>query len=94
MNNKQRAFCAILTIWAGFLTYKVVQLEKRVAMNTSMSTDVYRQVNDNSLLLDSIMEQVPEEVERISRRVAKEEGIKLFKQFADNFKKLSEEGKQ
>ena len=94
MNNKQRVFCTILTIWAGFLTYKVVQLEKRVAMNTSMSSDVYRQTNGNSLLLDSIMEQVPEEVERISRRVAKEEGIKLFKQFADNFKKLSEEGKQ
>ena len=38
------------------------------------------------------MEQVPEEVERISRRIAKEEGIKLFKQFAGKFRKLSEEG--
>ena len=94
MNNKQRVFCTILTIWAGFLTYKVVKLEKKVNMYGSMSTDVYRQVNDNSLIIESIMEQVPPEVERISRRVAKEEGIKLFKQFADNFKKLSEEGKQ
>tara|TARA_B100000287_G_scaffold433265_1_gene494560 strand:- start:230 stop:412 length:183 start_codon:yes stop_codon:yes gene_type:complete len=56
-----------------------------------MSADLYRQVNDNSLMLDSIMEQVPSEVERISRRIAKEEGIKLFKEFADNFKSLSEE---
>tara|TARA_Y100000361_G_scaffold67012_1_gene58908 strand:+ start:496 stop:780 length:285 start_codon:yes stop_codon:yes gene_type:complete len=94
MNNMQRIFCAVLTVWAGFLTYKVVDLEKKVNMINSMSSDVYRQVNDNSLLLDSIMEQVPEEVERISRKVAKEEGIKLFKQFADNFRKLSEEGKQ
>ena len=94
MNNMQRAFCAVLTVWAGFLTYKVVDLEKKVNMINSMSSDVYRQTNGNSLLLDSIMEQVPEEVERISRKVAKEEGIKLFKQFADNFRKLSEEGKQ
>lgn len=94
MNNMQRIFCAVLTVWAGFLTYKVVDLEKKVNMINSMSSDVYRQANGNSLLLDSIMEQVPEEVERISRKVAKEEGIKLFKQFADNFRKLSEEGKQ
>ena len=94
MNNMQRIFCAVLTVWAGFLTYKVVQLEKKVNMYGSMSTDSYRQINDNSLIIESIMEQVPSEVERISRKVAKEEGIKLFKKFADNFKNLSEEGKQ
>ena len=94
MNNMQRAFCAILTVWAGFLTYKVVQLEKKINMYGSMSTESYRQINDNSLIIESIMEQVPSEVERISRKVAKEEGIKLFKKFADNFRKLSEEGKQ
>jgi len=91
VNKMQRIFCVVLTVWAGFLTYKVVQLEKRINMTSSMSADLYRQVNDNSLTLDSIMEQVPSEVERISRRVAKEEGIKLFKEFADNFKSLSEE---
>ncbi len=91
MNKMQRIFCVVLTVWAGFLTYKVVKLEKKINMYSSISTDVYRQVNDNSLMLDSIMEQVPSEVERISRRVAKEEGIKLFKEFADNFKSLSEE---
>ena len=62
-------------------------------MMGSMHTDLYRQVNDNSLMLDSIMQQVPQEVERISRRVAKEEGIKLFEEFRNNFNKLSEEGK-
>ena len=91
MNKMQRIFCVVLTVWAGFLTYKVVQLEKKINMYSSISTDVYRQVNDNSLMLDSIMEQVPSEVGRISRRIAKEEGIKLFKEFADNFKSLSEE---
>ena len=62
-------------------------------MMGSMHADLYRQANDNSLILDSIMQQVPQEVERISRRVAKEEGIKLFEEFRDNFNKLSEEGK-
>ncbi len=60
----------------------------------SINADLYRQVNDNSLVLDSIMQQVPQEVERISRRVAKEEGIKLFEKFRDNFNELSEKGKQ
>ena len=63
-------------------------------MMKSMNADLYRQVNDNSLVLDSIMQQVPQEVERISRKVAREEGVKLFKQFSENFNKLSEEGKQ
>ena len=57
MNKMQRIFCVVLTVWAGFLTYKVVQLEKKINMYSSISTDVYRQVNDNSLVLDSIMEQ-------------------------------------
>ena len=76
------------------LGWKSYDQQKQINMYSSMSTDIYRQVNDNSLILDSIMEQVPPEVEKISRRVAKEEGIKLFKEFADNFKKLSEEGKE
>tara|TARA_B100001094_G_C18169176_1_gene794046 strand:- start:492 stop:773 length:282 start_codon:yes stop_codon:yes gene_type:complete len=93
MNNMQRAFCAVLTVWAGFLTYKVVQLEKKINLYESLYVDTYRQIDHNSLLLDDLMSQIPPEVERISRRVAKEEGVKLFKQFGENFKKLSEEGK-
>jgi hypothetical protein len=89
----QRAFCAVLTVWAGFLTYKVVQLEKKINLYESLYVDTYRQIDHNSLLLDDLMSQIPPEVERISRRVAKEEGVKLFKQFGENFKKLSEEGK-
>ena len=41
-------------------------------------------------MIEDLMEQVPPEVERISRRIAKEEGIKLFQEFRDNFNKLSE----
>ena len=91
--SKQQLFNLFSGITIMMLGWKSYDQQKQINMYSSMSTDIYRQVNDNSLLLDSIMEQVPPEVERISRRVAKEEGIKLFKEFADNFKKLSEEGK-
>ncbi len=92
--SKQQLFNLFSGITIIMLGWKCYDQEKQLDMYSSMSADIYRQVNDNSLLLDSIMEQVPPEVERISRRVAKEEGIKLFKEFADNFKKLSEEGKE
>ena len=39
------------------------------------------------------MEVDVDAVERISRRVAKEEGIKLFKKFSENFNNLTQEGK-
>jgi len=91
--SKQQLFNLFSGITIMMLGWKSYDQQKQINMYSSMSTDIYRQVNDNSLILDSIMEQVPSEVERISRRVAKEEGIKLFKEFADNFKKLSEEGK-
>lgn len=92
--SKQQLFNLFSGITIMMLGWKSYDQQKQINMYSSMSTDIYRQVNDNSLILDSIMEQVPPEVEKISRRVAKEEGIKLFKEFADNFKKLSEEGKE
>ena len=49
MNNMQRAFCAIVTVWAGFLTYKVVELEKKINTYESLYVDTYRQINQNSL---------------------------------------------
>ena len=94
MNKMQRIFCVVLTVWAGFLTYKVVELEKKINTYESLYVDTYRQINQNSLLLEDLMEQIPPEVQRIARKVAKEEGIKLFKQFGENFRKLSEEGKK
>ena len=88
MNNMQRIFCAVLTVWAGFLTYKVVELEKQVNMYGSMSTDIYRQANGNSLTIDSIIEQIPAEVEIISRKIAKEQVIKAMKTLQENINKI------
>ena len=95
MNDKtSKGLSVISVICIIYLGLSNHSLKKQVNMMKSMNADLYRQVNDNSLVLDSIMQQVPQEVERISRRVAKEEGIKLFEEFRDNFNELSEKGKQ
>ena len=88
--NMERAKYIFVCGLIVLLAWQNSKLQDEVNMMESMNTDLYRQVNDNSLMLDSIMEQVPPEVERISRRVAREEGIKLFQQFRDNFNKLPE----
>ena len=91
MKNK---WLAIILLGAfGFMCSDIYNLRQKINMINSMNADLYRQVNDNSMMLDSITEQIPPEVERISRRVAKEEGIKLFKKFSENFNNLTQEGK-
>lgn len=87
MERAKYIFVCGLIVLLGWQNSK---LQDKINMTESMNSDLHRQVNDNSLMLDNIMEQVPPEVERISRRVAREEGIKLFQEFRDNFNKLSE----
>jgi hypothetical protein len=41
-------------------------------------------------MLESFVEMAPREMEIIARKASREEGIKLFKEFASNFKKLNE----
>ena len=91
MKNKWLAIILLGAI--GFMCSHIYNLIQKINMINSMNADLYRQVNDNSMMLDSITEQIPPEVERISRRVAKEEGIKLFKKFSENFNNLTQEGK-
>ena len=88
--NMERAKYIFVCGLIVMLGWQKSELQDKVNMMESMNTDLYRQVNDNSLMLEDIMEQIPPEVERISRRVAREEGIKLFQEFRDNFNKLSE----
>lgn len=92
--SKQQLFNLFCGITVMMLGWKVYHLQKQTNLYQSLYVDTYRQIDHNSLLLEDLMSQIPPEVERISRRVAKEEGIKLFKQFSDNFSKLSEEGKE
>ena len=88
--NMERAKYIFVCGLIVMLGWQNSELQDKVNMMESMNTDLYRQVNDNSLIIEDIMRQVPPEVERISRRVAREEGIKLFQEFRDNFNKLSE----
>ena len=58
-------------------------------MSAFMSQEQY--INDIHLMLESFVEMAPREMESIARQVSREEGIKLFKEFAANYKKLNEE---
>ena len=42
-------------------------------------------------MLETFVEMAPREMESIARQTSREEGIKLFKEFAANYKKLNEE---
>ena len=88
--NMERAKYIFVCGLIVLLGWQHSKLQDKVNMIESMNADLYRQSNDTALTLDSVMQQIPPEVERISRRVAKEEGVKLFQQFRDNFNKLSE----
>ena len=41
------------------------------------------------IIMESMQQMLPDEIEAISREVSREEGIKLFKEFAENFKKAT-----
>ena len=53
--------------------------------NTSMKLEMF---------LDMIEEEMHSSIRRISRPIAREEVIKGFQEFAENFRKLSEKGQQ
>ena len=91
--NMERAkyifVCGLIVV----LAWQNSKLQDRVNMMESINADSYRQINQNSLILEDLMEQVPPEVESISRKIAREEGVKLFKQFSENLNKQSEQGR-
>ena len=91
--NMERAkyifVCGLIVV----LAWQNSKLQDRVNMMESINADSYRQINQNSLILEDLMEQVPPEVERISRKIAREEGVKLFKQFSENLNNQSEQGR-
>ena len=56
-----------------------------------MYADNQRLITDLQMMMESFIELAPQEMESIARKASREEGIKLFKEFASNFKKLNEE---
>tara|TARA_Y100000004_G_scaffold72720_1_gene81625 strand:- start:599 stop:790 length:192 start_codon:yes stop_codon:yes gene_type:complete len=56
-----------------------------------MYADNQRAITDLQMMMESFIELAPQEMESIARKASREEGIKLFKEFASNFKKLNEQ---
>tara|TARA_Y100000361_G_scaffold89565_1_gene79608 strand:+ start:3220 stop:3411 length:192 start_codon:yes stop_codon:yes gene_type:complete len=56
-----------------------------------MYADNQRVITDLQMMMESFIELAPQEMESIARKAGRQEGIKLFKEFASNFKKLNEQ---
>lgn len=88
---KENKFNCVILLFLGLLCWESYRLEKKADMQ--MSAFVYQEqhINDIHLMLETFVEMAPREMESIARQASREEGIKLFKEFAANYKKLNEE---
>ena len=94
MNDKpdiNTKFNFVLLDFLGLLCWETYSLDKRIKQQTSMYADNQRLITDLQMMMESFIELAPQEMESIARKASREEGIKLFKEFASNFKKLNEE---
>ena len=89
---------AIMAITIGCLGLMNYKQEKRInKLEEEMYfTNMY--LNNTSMKLEMFLSMIEEEmhssIRRISRPIAREEVIKGFQEFAENFRKLSEKGQQ
>ena len=81
---------AIMAITIGCLGFNNYKLEKRIE---KLEGDMYltnMQLNNTSMKLEMFLEMIEEEmhssIRRISRPIAREEVIKGFQEFAENFR--------
>lgn len=94
MNDKpdiNTKFNFVLLVFLGLLCWETYSLDKRIRQQTSLYVDSQRVITDLQMMMESFVEFAPQEMESIARKASREEGIKLFKEFASNFKKLNEE---
>ncbi len=94
MNDKpdiNTKFNFVLLVFLGLLCWETYSLDKRIRQQTSMYADNQRAITDLQMMMESFIELAPQEMESIARKASREEGIKLFKEFASNFKKLNEQ---
>ena len=94
MNDKpdiNTKFNFVLLVFLGLLCWETYSLDKRIKQQTSMYADNQRLITDLQMMMESFIELAPQEMESIARKASREEGIKLFKEFASNFKKLNEQ---
>ena len=90
MNRQVTILAIILFTILGFMGYNSYKTQEMVAENRSMLMDGFQHVAEVQMMMDSFVELAPDEMESIARRISKEEGLKLFKQFAENLNKTQE----
>ena len=89
---------AIMAITIGCLGLTNYKQGKRI---TQLESEMYltnMYLNNTSMKLEMFLSMIEEEmhssIRRISRPIAREEVIKGFQEFAENFRNLSEKGQQ
>ena len=89
---------AIMAITIGCLGLMNYKQGKRI---NYLEGDMYltnMQLNNTSMKLEMFLDMIEEEmhssIRRISRPIAREEVVKGFQEFAENFRNLSEKGQQ
>lgn len=87
---KENKFNIVVLLFLGVLCWESYKLERKANDQISAFVAQEQHINDIHLMLESFVEMAPREMEIIARKVSREEGIKLFKEFASNFKKLNE----
>ena len=90
MNRQVTILAIILFTILGFMGYNSYKTQEMVAENRSMLMDGFQHVAEVQMMMDSFVQLATDEMESIARRISKEEGLKLFKQFAENLNKTQE----
>ena len=88
---KENKFNIVILLFLGLLCWESYRLEKNSDMQMSAFVSQEQHINEIHLMLETFVEMAPREMESIARQTSREEGIKLFKEFAANYKKLNEE---
>jgi len=91
MNKVDIIFKCVVMTAIIFLSYVSYQTKRIAIENRSIGMEVIRMANETSLVVQSSMETASSEMEFIAREVAREEVLATFKQFGENFRKLSDE---
>ena len=78
----------ILFLCCTFLLYQNYHLEKKLDHTYTGVIEAHRMLTECMIMMDSMQQMLPDEIETVSRQVAREEGIKLFKEFSENLQNL------
>ena len=89
---------AIMAITIGCLGLTNYKQGKRINELEGEIYLVYAHLNDTSIKLEMFLSMIEDEmhssIRRIARPIARDEVIKGFQEFAENFRNLSEKGQQ